>query len=216
MARHVLKAMAVTVVILGAAACSSENNHDMPNTELAPHLCDTTLSTTPIKKLFPGPYDDAFQSFSGNDSLSSLKRGNKRGTCIIGLDYDQNNGVHKTVDVNIEAEVASETTKEYVGGWEKLSLSADATVKSGDLQGVAGWKGAVVAFPCKERPGRVRSIGVTVDFTPDDPGITEKRKKLISRTSTQYAVQVARYLKGHYLKCVDSPDMSGSITMRPS
>lgn len=181
---------------------------------LAPRLCDTRLSTAPVKEMFPGPYSEAFQQYSSRDSLNALKRGKKSGQCVVWLTYD-NNGAEKNTNVNIDATVSDhDSADQLVARSRKFGLPVRDTVRSGEIAGVSGTEGAAVAFPCNEHTSQERGVRVTVDFTPDERGISDKRQRLITTTSATFAVHIARYLNEHLLKCVAPEKLSGAIDLR--
>lgn len=216
-AHRLLAATTAAVLLLGTTACGDDDERDTRQTTLAAELCDTELTTAPIKKLFPGPYTEAYQHFSSDDSLHTLKKGRKSGECMIGLVYDDRYGMEQMTDIHMDAWVSNdETAEELVQGSEKFGLPVSHTVQSGAVAGVTGREGAAVAFPCEERTDQARSVRVRVDFVPDELDITQKRKRLIATTSGRYAVRVSRYLNEEFLGCLDPADLSGPIHLRRS
>ncbi|WP_169139261.1 hypothetical protein [Streptomyces sp. HNM0575] len=204
----------MVLLVLGAAGCSSEKEPSARRTVLAPRLCDTQLSTAPIKEMFPGPYSEAFQQYSSRDSLNALKRGKKSGQCVVWLTY-ASNGAEKNTNVNIDATVSDhDSADQLVASSRKFGFPVLDTVRSGEIAGVSGPEGAAVAFTCDERKNQERGVRVTVDFTPDEPGITGKRERLITTTSATFAVRIARYLNEHLLKCVAPEKLSGATDLR--
>ena len=158
---RIVTTVGCVAIFLGTAACSSGDDRDKENAELPLKLCDTEITTAPIKKLFPAPYNEAFQTYSHRDSLSSLKRGRKGGKCSVGLTYDDRFRVEKTVYINIEARVSNDdTAKELIADSHKFSpLQAAETVHAKKISGISGPKGSAVAFPCTERTDQSKRCG---------------------------------------------------------
>jgi hypothetical protein len=210
-----LVAVATAASLLGTTGCGAETEPASEPAHLAARVCDTGISTAPIKKLFPSPYDEAYQSFSPHDSLSSLRKGRKAGDCSVSLVYDDRHGAQKLMDVNVHAVVSDDDTAEdLMAHPELMDLSVGYSVRAGEMSGITGRDGAAVAFPCAKRPDRAKSVKVEIHFTPHQLNVTEKRKRQLATTAGTYVVQAARYLNEHYLTCLSPAALSGSVRMQ--
>lgn len=213
---RILTAIGTVAILVGATGCSPSDHQEERNAALPLKLCKTEISTAPIKKLYPGPYNEVFYSGSDHDSLNSLKKGRKHGECSVILAYINRSEVEKTTHVNVVARVSNDSTaEELVALSIKVGMvQARNTVHAGKITGVSGAEGSAVAFPCTERTDQAQSIEVTFGFTPDEMDITESRRSLITNTSATYAVHIARYLNDKFLKCLDPAELSGPINTK--
>ena len=216
--RRTCRTLAATLTfltLLGTAACSDDSDQAAPHEKLAAHLCDTGISTAPVKELFPGPYKEAYQSFSRHHSMTSLKKGWKEGDCTVNLVFGESHPGEHRINVNIHAFVSNdETAKESVSQPSHMQLVADYSVRVGEMSGVTGRNGAAIAFPCRERTDQAKSVSVEIHFDPRQEDATGKRKRQLSKTSGTYVVRAARYLNEHYLKCLSPKDLSGPVDLR--